>query len=175
MTLRTLIQSIDGWQSKTAVELHAILAVQTVTHENHTLISYAGLGEIIGHDVSAGIRFAIQQYAKSITDSKQFPLRAFLEYAHWALDSQLYDPGLPDTQAKLEEHRALLTGLGVPVDALKEIGVWTEPLTDVTEADIAAELLKIRKESIVAAAASTWNAFVAAVDQWDGSGNPPKL
>lgn len=184
MTLKNAIGLIDGWETMTASQLLAALTTATIPRENSELLSWAGVGQKIGMSNAAAMRLGLERAAVD----PQMPLEkvGFLKFSLWALDAGKLDFSLSDTQHGLEDNRTLLASLGLPVDALKQLGRWMEtpwqaagldaaPTLEEVEAELAAIELATEKAEAMQAGASKWNDFIAAVDAWDGTGTKPRL
>jgi hypothetical protein len=182
--MKEIIKTVPGWDTMTPSQLLTELTTATIPRENSELLSWAGVGQKIGMANAAAMRLGLERAAVD----PQMPLEkvGFLKFSLWALDAGKLDFSLADTQNGLEGNRTLLASLGLPVDALKQLGRWMEtpwqaaglaspPTLAELEAELAAIELEATKTEAMSAGAARWNAFVDALDAWDGSGETPVL
>lgn len=167
MSLKSLIVELGA--DKTASELVAMLNAQSVEVRDDQLYTWAGVALIAGPQGAEAFRLALESNGMG-----------------WAVH-QLGGSGLqlsnPLTQAAL----AAFAQASVPGAAeLKAAGIhYISPFINgggvgiVSESDVQAELaaihLEATKRQLLAEANDQWNAFVAAVEAWDGVGDPPVM
>lgn len=167
MSLRTLIENLGA--DKTAAELVALLNAQSVEIIDEQLYTWAGVALIAGPDGAENFRIALEANGMG-----------------WAVH-QLGGSGLqlshPLTQQALAAFEAgnvpgasLLKAAGIhyvsPYVADGGVGLVSEPQV---QAELDLILLQAQKQSLIDSGAQAWNAFVNAVDAWDGVGDPPVL
>jgi hypothetical protein len=172
-----MIEQIPDWRTKTAAVIAAELADITETETDPTPYTYAGLALVLGFGPAVQLRVTLQNVlASGQLDTNS---QALLDFAHARLEIGGLDFSLVDVQSALEGLRAV-SALAPFIDGLKAIGVRVvRPFEGVTIADVSAEraavLLAERRRELIETAAARWNAFCAAVDNWDGSGVSPVL
>ena len=178
MTLPNAIQSIPGWQSKTDAELLA--AVQEITTEtkDSQLYTYAGLAfKFPDPAMAIGLRATIKGVlAANLLGTEE---QAALDFAHSRLEGPGIDLSLDFVQDQLDAMEAI-PQLAPFIPILKATGVQvSHPHASATLQDVAgaraAILLDGAKLTLRQQAAARYNAFVDAVDAWDGSGDEPIL
>lgn len=163
-----LIKSIDDWQNKTAAEIAAELNAANIEYVDPQLYTWAGVALIAGPVGAESLRIALEQNGMG-----------------WAVH-QLGGSGLQLSndlvqQALLGFAQAGVAGASLLASTGKRmISKATQAgLPPVTESEVSEVLSAMRlqadKAAMMAAGSARWNAFVDAVEAWDGSGEEPVL
>lgn len=163
-----LIKSIEDWQNKTAAEIVTELNAATIEYVDPQLYTWAGVVLIAGPVGAESLRIALEQNGMG-----------------WAVH-QLGGSGLQLSndlvqQALLGFAQANVSGAALLASTGKRmISKATQAgLPPVTEAEVSASLSELQlqadKAALMAAGSARWNAFVDAVEAWDGSGEEPVL
>jgi hypothetical protein len=167
--VKQLIQSIDGWQSLTNNEILAALNAPSVVKDNHEKITWAGVAFMIGPQAAEMLRVTLK-------DNN-------LEWANLQLGGQGIDCAHPMVQGMLTQfEQAGLPGMQM----LREYGIKTVSpyvnaggvgLCTIEQVNVAVAQLRLeeRKQELKTEAAAEYNAFVDAVDAWNGQGEAPRL
>lgn len=168
--LAELIKSIDDWQNKTASQLATALndssAVEIVDSQLYT---WAGVALIAGPEGAEAFRLALEANGMG-----------------WAVH-QLGGSGIQLSNPLCQQALAAFAQANVPgaselaLAGIHRVSIWRNAgnASDVTVEQVQAALdqleLETTKTQLRQSAAAAYNAFVSAVDAWDGSGNPPVL
>jgi hypothetical protein len=191
MTLSKTIQDIPDWQSKTASELFTLLT-EVRTEPDPTPYTFASMGEELtrrglpGSDIRSQVSYTMMQVElKEIALPTAFEkARGDIRAAYIAMSATKEGLSLhtPERQALV----GLLTQVGqwpAGVDqAVLSLGVRQYTLASdaglsIVLGDVEAALGQIQLEAIKQtkrqAAATRYNAYVDALDSWDGSGPEP--
>lgn len=162
--LKSLIVSIDNWQSKTPEQILAVLSANTELHVDDSWWSLLGIAAVVGDSEmpsviqlleSVGLGWAVSQAA-----GRGIPL------GDEAINSKLRL--LADSRMD-----ALADATRRNISLLEKHGI-TADVAAVTEA-VGELQLQARRSGVMSRAATRWNAFCAAVDAWDGVAAEPEL
>jgi hypothetical protein len=164
MSLLNLITAIADYETKTNAELVAILNEKTIEKTDDQLYTWSGVALIAGAVGAESLRVALEQNnlgwvvhqlgGSGIQLSNPLVQQVLLGFAQ---------AGLPGCDVLATTGRRMISvaeqsGLGI-----------------VTESDVVSALLIQSKQVFFDVAAARWNAFVAAYESWDGSGEGPVL
>ncbi len=159
-----LIKQIDDWQNKTPQQIADALNSPSVEYVDPQLYTWAGVALIAGPQGAEGLRIALEQNGMG-----------------WAVH-QLGGSGLQLSNDLVQQALLGFAQAGVPgaaslastgkrlISKLENAGLPAATVESVEEA-----LFAEAKRELIAAAAQRYNAFVSAVDAWDGSGEEPVL
>lgn len=180
MTLADAIQSIPDWQTKTAQQVLASLHAVTETKTDSQLYTYAGIVLLLGSEAGLGFRATLKALTAP-SNPAELPVASFeaLDFAHARLEGPGLDLSLPAVQSILDGLSAV-PQLAPFVGPIKSIGVnVTHPYQSTTLAEVQFVFgqlqLDATKSTMRIEAAGRYNAYVSALDGWDGSGNVPVL
>lgn len=180
MSLQSAIESISGWQSKTDAELLAAVQAITDVQTDSQLYTYAGIIDKLGIQNGFAFRATVRNLAQT-SNPGQLPSEAFeaINFAHERFAGGGLDLSRSDVQSMLQSFVAI-TPLAPFIASVKSIGVSvTNPHGSATLQQVAqaasALRLDVTKQAKRWAAAQRYNAYVAALDDWDGSGSEPVL
>jgi len=163
--LANLIKSVPDYQTKTAAEITSAINAETIPVIDSQMYTWAGVALIAGPTGAEGLRLALEGNGMG-----------------WVVH-QLGGSGLQLSDALSQQVLIGFAQAGVPgcaelawqgkhfisMGAQAGLGV-------VTEASVASLVsVDLAKESMMSLGANRWNAFVDAIDVWDGSGSGPVL
>ena len=170
MTLRSAIESIDGWQSLSDADLLAAVQAITVTTTDSQLYTYAGVIDKLGTEAGFGFRATVRGLA-DLSNPAALPTEAFeaINFAHERFAGGGIDLSRPDVQALLDSMVAI-TPLAPFIPAVKAIGVLvTNPHGEATAETLAAAKLEIVRQQKDEAAQDRLQAYREALSAWNGA------
>jgi hypothetical protein len=166
MMLRDVIKTIPDWEKMTAEQVFSALTTPVIEIRDDQQYTWAGVAILAGPEAAEGLRMALEQNGMG-----------------WAVH-QLGGSGLqlshPLTQQVLTAFEKAIPALtilknkGIHYISLGERYELSFVLDDV-EASLDAIKFEESKQVLMRDAANRYNAFIDAIDDWDGSGNPPVL
>jgi len=165
--LANLIQNIPGWETKTVDEITSALNSQSIKVEDHEPYTWAGVALLVGPVATETLRETLdaqglgwvvyQLGGAGIRLNNPLVQQALLGFAQAGV------LGASDLAAK---------GMHYVSPAMQH-GLTVTPETVATALE--SLTLETTKSVMLQAGANRWNAFVDAIDVWDGSGSGPVL
>jgi hypothetical protein len=168
MELYEVIASLPGWETKTASELVGLLNSPTVEVRDDQLYTWAGVADNIDSPHTENLKRLMETSDLS-----------------WAT-IQLGGKGLPLSHPGVQAFLTQFVAAGVPgASTLKAIGIHREspaqhaglPVATLSDVESAVDWLTLQttKQQMRQDGASRYNAYVNAIDDYDGSGDLPVL
>lgn len=166
--MQNFIKQIPNWQSLTANQIVSALNEPTIEFVDPALYTWAGVALIAGPEGAEGLRVALEQNGMG-----------------WAVH-QLGGSGIQLSNPMVQQALLGFAQAGVPgcatlaatgkrnISLLEQAGLPPATVESVTEA-LAAIALAAAKQAKIAGASSRYNAFIDAVESWDGIGEGPVL
>lgn len=168
MELYEVIASFSGWETKTASQLVDLLNATTVEVRDDQFYTWAGIADNIDSPNTENLKRLMETSDLS-----------------WAT-IQFGGKGLPLSHPGVQACLTQFVANGVPgASTLKDIGIHYESLAQnaglavvtLSEVQSAVEWLTLQatKQQLIKAGADRWNAYVVAVEAWEGSELGPLL
>lgn len=159
-----LIKQVPGWEGLTAQQIADSLNTPSVQRVDSQLYTWAGVALIVGPQGAEALRMALEQNGMG-----------WVVHQLGGSGIQLSNPMVQ--AALLGFHQAGVPGCQVlahqgisMVSSLEYIG-----LPPATSQSVAEALVTISKESKKQAAAERYNAYIEAIEAWNGTGEEPIL
>lgn len=160
MLIAHLIESIPGWQNKTAEEIYSILSTESIVREDNQNYTWAGVATICGEEAASALYSKLEELGK-----------------RWAI-LQLGGTGLSLSHPEIQQQLYYLDSIGVPNMAILAQHV-RKVISPLENAGIQTTLEEIdivkRKRVLEDAAMDRLQTYREALSSWNGTGEEPVL